>query len=103
MDDISKVRLLIGDTAVPQHFTDVQIQAFLDMAGGSVNLAAAKALEAWAASYATHESSERIGDYWYTQEIVKQMLALAKSLKEAEATTPSATWAEFNFTGVEES
>jgi len=41
--DLEKIRLLIGDEVAPQHFTDVQLQVFSDIAG-SVTLAAAFAL-----------------------------------------------------------
>ena len=44
MSDIEKVRLKIG-TLISATFSDAQIQAFLDMEG-SVNMAAAAAIEA---------------------------------------------------------
>ena len=68
--DIGKVRLLIGDTDIvpttDAQFSDEEIQVFLDLAG-SVLGAAAKALEAWAATLADGMLSEKIGDYSYTK------------------------------------
>ena len=64
--DIGKVRLLIHDQVNlpdhPAHYSDAEIQIFLD-SGGSVKLAAAEALEAWAAYYSDSPDSEKIGDY----------------------------------------
>ena len=47
--DLEKIRLLIGDGVAPQHFTDAELQVFLDIAG-SVMLASAYALKAWASA-----------------------------------------------------
>jgi len=98
MTDIEKVRLLIADTSAPYHYTDAQIQGFLDM-GGSVMLAAALALEAWAASISSNEESEKIGDYAYTKKEASNKLALAARYREQDQTTPVSTWAELNLTG----
>jgi len=89
MSDIDQVRLLIGDVtpALPAlpHYTDVQIQAFITMAGGSVFLAAALALEAWAATVTGDESSESIGgDYSYTKKETDNKLALAQRYRDNE-------------------
>jgi len=104
--DVGKVRLLIGDKLISSPiFTDEELTAFLTANSGSINLAAATALEAWAATYGANADSERIGDYSYTQSIVDRMLALAKRLRDTEANTPSAlstTWAEFDFAGTTE-
>lgn len=43
--DLGKVRLLINDTGSSQVFSDAEVQAFLDLEGGSVKLAAAQALD----------------------------------------------------------
>jgi len=83
MTDINKVRLLIADTGSLQ-YTDAQIQAFLDMAGGSVFFAAALALEAWAATVTGSASSERIGDYSYTKKDADNKLALAQRYRDNE-------------------
>jgi len=94
MTDIEKIRLIIGDNnPADYHFTEAELQFFLDDEG-SVNLASAKALEAWAADYAKNPNTEKIGDYSYGQTVVKDMLALAKHLREKDAESPAMTWAE---------
>jgi hypothetical protein len=94
--DIGKVRLIISDkNLLAPVFTDEEIQVFLT-AGGTVNLASAAALEAWAASYAANASSETIGDYAYQQRIVQNMLETAKRLRDKEAETPAMDWAEMD-------
>ena len=101
---IGKVRLLIGDNVLTDiHFSDAEIEYFLSDNGNSINLAAASALEAWAAAYSTGADSEKIGDYSYTQTIVTKMLTMAAKFREREATTPAVSWGEFNFTNIEES
>ena len=98
MTDIEKVRLLIADTGSVQ-FTDAQIQAFLDMAGGSILTAAGYALEAWAASVTGGLTSEKIGDYAYSKKDAENKLKLAAEYKKQEAENPYLTWAEMNLTG----
>jgi len=95
MTDIEKVRLLIADTGSVQ-FTDAQIQAFLDLAGGSVLPAASYALEAWAASLTGSLTSEKIGDYAYTKKEAETKRVLAKEYKEQDANNPYLTWAEMD-------
>ena len=97
MTDIDKVRLLIGDTGSIQ-FTDAQIQAFLDMSGGSVLTAAGYALEAWAASITGGLTSEKIGDYAYTSKDAENKLKLAMEYKKQDAEKPYLTWAEIDLT-----
>ena len=98
---IEKVRLLISDPAgVSQHFSDADIQAFLDMAGDSVFLAAAYALKAWASALSELVDSERIGDYSYSKKQVDNKLKLAESYEKQAASTPAMAIASFNFTGV---
>lgn len=97
MTDIEKVRLKIG-TVISATFTDAQIQAFLDMEG-SVNMAAAAAIESWAAGIISNAESERIGDYSYSKKFVDNALALAERLRETEAETPAMTWAEMDLLG----
>ena len=94
MTDIEKVKLKIG-AVISATFTDAQIQAFLDMEG-SVNMAAAAAIEAWAAAAISYMDSEHIGDYSYSRKSINNALELAKRLREVEAGTPSITWAEPN-------
>lgn len=99
-DNVGKVRLLIGDTDIANAaFTDEELTYFLSLHSDNISLAAAEALEAWAAKYATNADSEKIGDYSYSQKIVDKMLALAKSLREKESMTPAFEWAEMDLTG----
>jgi len=83
MTDIEIIRLLIADTTAPQHFTDAQLQAFLDMEDSVVLLAAARALEAWAASLSKSTESEKIGDYGYTKKAAANKIDLAKQYRES--------------------
>jgi len=95
---IGKIRLLISDTSTTSpHFTDEEIQSFIDMYPGSYRLPAAQALEAWAASLTQNADSERIGDYSYTKKQVTNMLAVAAKLRDAENTQPAMDWAEMDF------
>ena len=98
-NDIGKIRLLISDNDIvpvtDANFTDEELQIFLTM-GGSVNLGAAIALEAWAGSLSGSADSERIGDYSYTKKQVQNKLDLAKRLRETEASAPASDWAEFD-------
>ena len=96
MTTIEQVRLLIGDTGSVQ-YTDAQIQAFLDMAKNSIFLAAALALESWAATLTESASSEKIGDYAYTKKSADNKLKLAATYRENAAKTPAMTWAEMDF------
>ncbi len=100
MTDIEKVRLKTG-AVISATFTDAQIQAFLDMEG-TVNLAAAAAIESWAAGQAAIATSERIGDYSYNKKHVDNALALAQRLRDAEATIPAMDWTSLNLTDSEE-
>lgn len=99
MTDIQKVRLLIADTLSVQ-FTDAQIQAFLDMASGSLLLAASYALEAWAATLTDSYTSEKIGDYSYAKKGAENKITLAKKYREEDASTPYLTWAEMDLSGL---
>ena len=98
---IEKVRLLISDPAgVSQHFSDADIQAFLDMAGDSMFLAAAYALKAWASALSELVDSERIGDYSYSKKQVDNKLKLAENYEKQAMSIPAVAVASFNFTGV---
>lgn len=101
MTDRQKVRLLIADTGSVQ-FDDDEIDAFLAMAGGSILIAAAFALEAWAASLTGSLTSEKIGDYAYTKKEAANKTTLALEYKRQEAESPYLTWAEMNLSGVED-
>ena len=101
MTDIELVQLKIGDTGATK-FTVVQIQAFLDMASGSVPEASALALESRAAALSEGLASEKIGDYAYTQKNIDDLLALAARIREAESMTPEIGIAEPDLIGVTE-
>ena len=99
---MEKVRLLISDPAgASQHFSDAELQVFLDLAGDSVFLAAAFALKAWAAHLSEAIISERIGDYGYAKKQVDNKLKLAENYEKQAASTPAMAIASFNFTNVE--
>ena len=101
MTDVELVQLKIGDTGATK-FTAAQIQAFLDMADGSVLEASALALESRAASLSEGMSSEKIGDYAYTMKKVDDLLALAARYRETDANTPEIGIAEPDLIGVTE-
>jgi len=63
---------------------------------GTVNLAAAQALEAWAASLSDSMTSESIGDYSYSKKSVSNKLELAKTLRQNDDNNPVMTWAEMD-------
>ena len=100
MTDREKVRLKIG-AVISATFTNDQIDAFLEMEG-SVNMAAAAAIESWAAAAISGTESEHIGDYSYSKKSIDNALALAERLRKAEAEKPSITWAEPNLMMTEE-
>lgn len=99
MTDRQKVRLKIG-TVISATFTDDEIDAFLEMEG-SVNMAAAAAIESWAAASIFSMDSEHIGDYSYSRKSINNALDLAKRLRDNEASEPSITWAEPDLLGTE--
>ena len=97
--DVGKVRLLIGDKTIADPvFTDEEIAVFLANNGNSIYLAAAEALEAWAASYTANADSEHIGDYSYSQSITKKMLETAARLRETVNSTPALDIASMDLT-----
>jgi len=99
--DIGKVRLLINDKVntpdSPAHYLDAEIQIFLD-SGGAVKLAAAEALEAWAAFYSDSPDSEKMGDYSYTKKGQANMLALADRYRKSAEETPALEFASMDLT-----
>ena len=100
--NVGKVRLLIGDTILADYkFIDEEIEVFLSNNSNNINQAAAEALEAWAASYATNADSEHIGDYSYTQKVVANMLSLAAKLREKDVSTPVFEWSEPDYADTE--
>lgn len=104
--DIGKVRLKIDDRDVTPasdaHFTDEEIQVFLDEADDDILLASALALEAWAASLTESATSERIGDYSYTKKQADNKLALAQRYRDASGSGPVVDWAEMALTEIGE-
>ena len=97
--DVGKVRLLIGDNDITNEaFTDAEITYFLTSNSNNIYLAAADALESWAAKYAASPDSEKIGDYAYSQKIVDRMLSLAKRYRETDASTPVMAISSFDLT-----
>lgn len=94
---IGQVRLTTSDndpTALV--FTDGEINYFLTVHGGSIPMASAAVLEAWAAKYGQSADKEMIGMYSYSQNIVAKMLKLAERLRKVDASTPYMTWAEMD-------
>lgn len=101
MTDKQKVRLLIADTGSVQ-FTDAEIQAFLDLAGNDLLMAASYALEAWAASLTSSLKSEKIGDYSYTQDAAGAKTKLAAKYRDeaARGSGPAMDWAEMDLEAI---
>ena len=94
--DVGKVRLTTGDKDITDAaFTDEEITYFLTEAG-SVELASAMLLEAWAAVYMAGPTAEKIGDYSYSKKTVDNMLALAAKLRTDVAQAPYLTWGEMD-------
>ena len=101
--NVGKVRLIIGDTNATSYvFTDDELNYFLTVNSSNINLAAADALEAWVAKYATAPDSEKIGDYSYSQKIVDHLNKLAKELREKVKGAPVLEIASMDLTGVED-
>ena len=98
---IANIRRKIGATISAYYTLDADLQAFWDMEG-SVNMAAAAAIEAWALQYSANPDNEHIGDYSYSQKIIDNMLKMAERLRKTESETPSITWAEPNLLMTEE-
>jgi len=86
--DIGKVRLLVSDTDPSRRVMDDEdYQAFLDMAGGSVTLAAAKALETIAVNEVLCLRVVNLMGAIVTDaaSAAKQLLAQAKTLRAESA------------------
>jgi len=105
------VRLLISDNSEEaRHFSDGQIQALLTLEGDVVLLAAARALESWAANLTEGLESEKVGDYGYTKKAASNKLTLATQYREsyrqsladaavAANITPALGWATLDLIG----
>jgi len=97
--DVGKVRLLIGDTNIADaQFSDEEIQIFLDLNDGSLYLAAANALEAWASQISSDIDSEKIANYSYTRKSVDNKMKLAAQYRTIESETPIQDWASLDLT-----
>lgn len=103
---IGKVRLKIADTDITPvtdaHFTDEELQVFLDEASDDILLASALALEAWAASLTEAMTSEKIGDYAYTKREANNKLALAQRYRDASGSGPVIDWSEMDLESIGE-
>ena len=103
-NNVGKIRLIKADTDVEPAsdavFTDEELTYFYTTMS-SINLAAAMALEAWAAKYTASPDSEKIGDYAYTMKAIENMNKLKKELEDKDASTPYFTWSELNLSGAE--
>jgi len=87
--DIGRVRLLVADTDTSRRIMDdEEYQAFLDMSGGSVVLAAAKALETIAVNEVLCLKVVNLMGAIVTDaaSAAKQLLAQAKTLRNEYAT-----------------
>lgn len=77
--DVGKVRLLIPDLD-EELFTDDEIQAFLDLEGSEVRMAAAQAIETIASSKGFLAKRKKLGDYeieeWSPSELMKRAAKL---------------------------
>ncbi len=104
--NVGKVRLKINDKDITPvtdaHFTDEEIEVFLDEADDDILIASALALEAWVASIKDNATSERIGDYSYTKKSVDDMLALAQRYRDASGSGPALDYAEMDLASVGE-
>ncbi len=102
-----KVRLLIGDTdvtpAADADFTDEELAVFLSMAGNSLNLAGALALESLAASNARLALKIKSMNWEKdTTQVAKELRAQAKALRDAEEAIPATAYAEQTLTDFNE-
>lgn len=74
--DVGKVRLLLSDIADPWVFTDEEIQALLDLEGGSIKRAAAQAIDTNATNQAL--ASKVLKDHERTTDGAKLADAMRK-------------------------
>lgn len=92
-EDVGKVRALIADRPNADgeaEFTDEELQVYLDLEDGDLRLAAATALEAWAAKLAANAHDFMLGDYRERTEVAAQeMNRRAAALRENARTTPA--------------
>lgn len=90
-----RVRLLIGDTGPEFHYTDEDVDAFLDMQGGDIYMAAANAATAWAATLAVDASDVMLGDYRQMDyHKARELREVAKNLRQQAMEQPAFAIAE---------
>ncbi len=94
MTDINFIRLQIG-AVVSATFSDAEIQEFLTR-GGSVWMACALAMKAWAAAQVAGLTSESIGDYAYKQDQIANAEKLAANFEKRDSETPAFDYAEMD-------
>lgn len=84
---VGQTRTLIGDPVVSglAHFQDEELQLFLDLNAEDMRFAAADALDAWAASFATSAHDITIGDYR------ENTLGVAKAMRDQATAFRSAS------------
>lgn len=89
--DAGRVRTLIGDMNPDSaHFDDAAITSFLDIEAGDVRMAAASALEAWAAQLSAQAHDITLGDYREDLSAMgREMRLTAKGMREAAALSPA--------------
>lgn len=84
------VRYRIGDTGDSPHFTDGDLEAYLEIEAGDRAMAAARALEAWATQLAATAHDVMLGDYREnTAARAQAMRQAAKALREEAASEPA--------------
>lgn len=83
------VRFQIADTVAPAHFQDEELDALLLQNSSDPRLAAAAALEAWAAEMARQAISYGVTGFNLNRtKVVDAMLATAKRLREEAKAIP---------------
>ena len=102
--DVGKVRYLIGDVDLTApYFQDEELQGFLDMAGSSVNLACAYALESLAAQAAVNLTNIVLGSLEIDETSKADALRkMANRFRELDSESPAFAVAEENLSNFNE-
>lgn len=97
--DIGKVRLLVGDTTPSTAVnTDLEIQAFLDMASQNLRLAAAIALDAAANNAAKLAKIVKLGTLGIDKSSVfKALIIAAEKMRRTASPSPYVSSSDSNF------
>lgn len=100
--DIGKVRRDIGDTVeADAHFTDAELQSFLDE-GGSVKSGSGLALLSWSAALAREDESVKAGSWSGDRgDVSAKMAALADKYLKLGGYTPTAAVPTFRQAAVD--